>query len=116
MKKIIIFLFGVATAAFLFNQIDNAVARELSGNDFLNMEEKYQAAYVSGFWDGARVCCEVEEANDDKCKFRDLMKFMDGVKLQEMVELINKYIKDNPSKAHKPLGFLFYKYIEEASN
>jgi len=115
MKKIIPLLFGVAAAVFVFNQIDNAVAQGLTGDDFLIMKEKYQATYVSGFWDGVMVCCEVEEAKGDKCKFRDLMKVMDGVKYHQMIELLNKYLKDNPSKTHKPLGFLFYKCIEEAA-
>ena len=115
MKKIIPLLFGIAAAVFLFNPIDNAVAQDLTGKDFLNMSEKYQTAYVSGFWDGAMVCCEIEEANDDKCNFRDLMKVMDGVKYHKIIELLNKYLKDNPDKTHKPLGFLFYKCIEEAA-
>lgn len=113
MKKIIPLFLSVAAATFLFNQIDNAVAQGLTGKDFLKMSEKNKATYISGFWDGTMVCCEVEEANDDECNFRDLMKAMDGVKSHEMIELLNKYLKDNPDKKHKPMGLLFYKCIEE---
>ena len=114
MKKIIPLLFGVAVAILSFNQIDNAAAQGLTGDDFLNMKAKNQAAYVSGFWDGAILCCSVQEASHDKCNFRDLMKAMDGVKSHQMIVLLNKYIKDNPGKTHKQLGWLFYKCIEQA--
>ena len=113
MKKILPLLFGVAAAAILFIQIENAAAQGLTGKDFLRMEEKYQAAYVSGFWDGTMVCCEVEEANDNKCNFRDLLKVMYGVDYRQLIDLLKKYLKDNPNKKHKPIGLLFYKCIEE---
>jgi len=115
MKKIISLLFWAAAIVFAFSPMDNADAQGLTGSGFLKMNEKYQATYVSGFWDGAMVCCEVQEAQGGQCKFRDLMKVMDGVKYHQMIELLNKYLKDNPGSAHKPLGFLFYKCIAEAA-
>ena len=115
MKKILPLLLGFALAAFLFHPVENATAQGLTGQDFLRMKEQYQAAYVSGFWAGTMVCCEVEEMNDDKCYFRDLMKAMDGISYHQLVDMLKKYIKDNPDKKHKPIGLLFYQCIAEAA-
>ena len=43
------------------------------------------------------------------------MKVMDGVEYRQMIDLLNKYLKDNPDQKHKPLDILFYKCIEEAA-
>jgi hypothetical protein len=43
------------------------------------------------------------------------MKVMDGVEYRQMIYLLNKYLKDNLDQKHKPLGFLFYKCIEEVA-
>jgi hypothetical protein len=115
MRRIIPLLLAVALAAFVSCQIDNAGAQGLTGNDFLRMGEKYQSFYVLGFWDGAMVCCEYEEANNNKSNFRNLMKVMDGMEHNQLIDLVKKYLKDNPDKRHKPIGFLLYKCIEEAA-
>ena len=115
MKKILPLLLGFALVVFLLNPVENAAAQGLSGADFLKMKSHYQAAYISGFWAGTMVCCEVEEMNDGKCYFRDLMKAMDGVSYHQLVEMLRKYIKDHPGQKHEEVGLLFYKCIAEAA-
>jgi hypothetical protein len=120
MKKIIPSLLGAALAIFLFSQMDIAVAKELTGkeltgNEFLRMSEDFQSAYVLGFWAGSTVCCEVEELNNGKCNFQDLINVMDGFECNQTIDLLKKYLKDNPGERHKPIGLLFYNCLKDAA-
>lgn len=132
---VLVFLAGVAAGQLSFEPRGTGSWGFFRGNEFKDLDERMQMYYVMGvhdaFWaltiernslflslDANTQTIDTEIAANDIALSRmigTLSQIPSGVTAGQMLEVLNRYLEQNPSERHNNAALLFWRAVAKAN-
>jgi Rap1a immunity proteins len=84
-----------------------------TGNDYRNLSEMEQLAYVKGAFDAIMIIPRGDALNKNNRIMRIVAR-TEGLQIGQLRAVVNKYLDEHPEDWHMPMGLLFYGAVSNA--
>jgi hypothetical protein len=81
---------------------DRAPAFFLTGNKYLQQNADNRLAYLKGLFDGVQLSKAFEPKKDR------FYPYLEGKTPRQIMAAVDKYLKEHPEQASKPMNFIFF--------